>query len=428
MRAAGAAPVCAVCRCAAGYGAHWQVVGRCTVEGAPVSVQCGLRCGPFIAPVFAALLASACSAPQAQQPLLAPAPDSPIAVAGAPGNVAVGEVNEDAKPDLVVASARGITVLLGQGDGRFRAAPGSPLEVPDRSTEMVLRDLTGDGKLDLALANHDTYGVMLLFGDGNGRFALAPHSPVIMKEGRHPHTHGLHAGDLNGDGKLDLVTVNSDDNDVSVAFGDGKGGFTRAASPFAVGPSPYPGALGDLNGDGHLDIIATSTARRTTRQEASTLALTVLFGNGRGDFRGQPVPSRTALPWFVAIADVNGDRKPDLVATHAERSELTVLVGDGKGGFTETTGSPFDLGHAAWHLAIADVNGDGKDDVAAAAGDGVRVLLGDGRGGFQPAPGSPFATGEGTWQLAVGDVNGDGKPDVVTSNLESDSVSVLLAQ
>jgi len=400
----------------------------CQLTNKPVNLKVGRRCGSSFATVFAGLLVIACSAPQAQRPLLAPAPDSPFAVAGAPGNLAVGEVNEDAKPDLVVASSHGITVLLGQGDGRFRVAPGSPIKVPDRSTELVLRDLTGDGKVDLALANHDTYGVILLFGDGTGGFTLAPHSPVIMKEGQHPHTHGLHAGDLNGDGRLDLVTVNSDDDDVSVAFGDGRGGFTRAASSFAVGPSPYPGALGDLNGDGHLDVIATSTARRTPQQEASTRALTVLFGDGRGDFRGEPVPLRTVLPWFVAVADVNGDSTSDLVATHAERSELTVLVGDGRGGFTETTGSPFDLGHATWHVAIADMNGDGKADVAAAAGEGVRLLLGDGRGGFRPAPGSPFATGKGTWQLAVGDVNGDGKPDVVTSSLEGDSVTVLLAQ
>jgi hypothetical protein len=339
-------------------------------------------------------------------------------------------VDQDGKPDLVVTSGRdrSITGLLGQGDGRFRAARGSPLKVPDAPDEMVLLELNGDGKLDLAIANHDSYGVMVLFGDGNGGFALAPHSPIVMKEGQHPHTHGLNAGDLNGDGKLDLVTVNSDDNDVSVAFGDGKGDFTRSPSPFAVGQSPYPGALGDLNGDGHLDIIATSTARRTPQREAATGALTVLFGDGKGGFRRGPVPLRTVWPWFVAVADVNGDRKPDLVATHAERSELTVLVGDGKGGFTETTGSPFDLGHAAWNVAIADVNGDGRADVVAAAGDGVRVMLGDGRGGFQIAPGSPFSAGKGAWRLAVGDVNGDGKPDVATSNLESNSVTVLLGQ
>jgi hypothetical protein len=375
-----------------------------------------------------ALLLSACSAPQAQRPLLAPAPGSPIAVAGAPASIAIGKVNEDEKLDLVVTSAHGITVLLGQGDGRFRAAPGSPIKVPERSSEMVLRDFTGDGKVDVALASHDSYGVTLFFGDGDGGFALAPHSSVIMKEGQHPHTHGLHAGDLNGDGIVDLVTINSDDNDVSVAFGDGKGGFTRADSSFAVGRGPYPGAVGDLNGDGHLDVITTSTDRRTPQQGASTPGLTVLFGNGRGGFHVEPVPLRTRHPGFVAVADVNGDRVPDLAATHLERSELTILVGDGRGRFTETTGSPFDLGHSAWYMAVADVNGDGKADVAAAAGEGVRLMLGDGRGGFRRAPGSPFATGKGAWQLAVGDVNGDGKPDVITSNLESDSVTILLAQ
>jgi hypothetical protein len=137
---------------------------------------------------------------------------------------------------------------------------------------------------------------------------------------------------------------------------------------------------------------------------------------------------RTNSPGFVVAADVNGDRRPDLVATHLERRELTILTGDGKGGFEETAGSPFDLGHASWHCAVADINGDGNADVAAAAGDGVRVMLGDGRGGFHPAPGSPFATGKGSWQLAVGDVNGDAKPDVVTSDLEGHSVTILLGQ
>ncbi len=385
-----------------------------------------LRCGPSLATVLA-LLASACQANRTSGSLLTPAPGSPIDVSGNPGSVAIGDVNGDARPDVVAMIARGMIVLLGQGDGRFRAAPSSPVQVPDGTTEMVLGDLTGDGKLDLALASHDSYGVTLLFGDGHGAFALAPHSPVIMKEGQHAHTHGLHAGDLNGDGTLDLVTVNSDDHDVSIALGDGKGSFTRGDSSFAVGSSPYPGALGDLNGDGHLDIIATSTGRHSPQEEASSNALTALFGDGRGVFRGELVPLRTVLPGFVAVADLNRDAKPDLVATHLERRELSVLVGDGKGGFTETADSPFDLGHAAWHVAIADLNGDGMGDVIAAAGD-VRVLLGDGQGGFAPAPGSPFATREGTWQLAVGDLNGDAKPDVVTTNLEGKSVTVLLAQ
>lgn len=365
---------------------------------------------------------------QSQKPLFAPAPGSPITVAGGPGNVTMGDVNNDGKLDLVVASGRGrsITVLLGQGNGQFRAAGSGAGSVPDSPSEMALGDFNSDRKPDLALASHDSYGVVVLLGDGRGGFALAPNSPVMMKEGRHPHTHGLAAGDLNGDGKLDLVTANNADSDIAVVFGDGRGGFSRApGSPFAVGKAPYPLALGDVNGDGHLDIVATSTMHGNAQ---SSFSLTILVNDGRGSFRRSQAAVRTADPWYVAIGDVNKDRYPELVSTHWERNELTVLSGDGRGNFTEISGSPFDLGHGAWRVAIADVNRDNNADVVAAAGTGVRVLLGNGQGGFKPAPGSPFPTGKGSWRLAIGDVNGDGKLDLATSNLESDSVSILLGQ
>jgi hypothetical protein len=154
--------------------------------------------------------------------------------------------------------------------------------------------------------------------------------------------------------------------------------------------------------------------------------LTLLVGDGRGGFRTSQAPLRTGEPWFVAIGDVNGDRKPDLVVTHHELRQLTVLLGDVSGRFREAGGSPLNLGHNAWQIVLADVNRDGRTDLIAAAGDGVRVMLGDGSGGFQPAPHSPFATGRGTWRLATGDVNRDGKIDMVTSNSESNTVSVLL--
>jgi hypothetical protein len=368
----------------------------------------------------------------ADTPLLVPADGSPIGVARGPANVAAGDVNKDGRPDLVVTSTRSlrVTILLGQGDGRLAQMPAGAFAVPESPDEMALGDVNGDGSVDLALASHESYGVVLLLGDGRGSFRPAPSSPIVMKDGRQPHTHGLGIADFNGDGNADLVTVNSnDDNDVAVALGDGHGRFVRAAgSPFAVGPGPYPLALGDLDADGNVDMVVTSTGFRNGLGPVAVSGLTALFGDGRGGFRRSEIPLRTGHTWFVAIGDVNGDRKLDLVATHGEDRLLSVLLGDGRGSFTERSGSPFDLGQRAWYVGFVDLNRDGNRDLVAAADSGVRALLGDGRGAFAPAPGSPFATGKGTWRLAVADVNADGKSDVATSNLDSDSVTVLLGR
>ena len=368
-----------------------------------------------------------------QQSLFKNAPGSPIPIPGGPGNVLIGDMNNDRKLDLVVACgrARNVLVLPGKGDGQF-GAPISPMgqtTVPDSPGEMALGDVNGDGKLDLAIASHDSYGVVLLLGDGKGGLSIAPTSPVVMKLGQHPHTHGLSLADMNRDNKLDLITVNSSDNDVSIALGDGRGNFVRAPqSPFPVGPSPYPFAIGDVNNDGWPDIVATATATGPARRQQLPFsrALTLLLSDGKGGFASRQLPLRTGEPWFAAIADLNGDGKADIVATHHEQNAMTVMIGDGRGGFAEARLSPFDFGHSVFHVAAGEVNHDGKMDLVAAGGDSLRIMLGDGRGGFSSAV--PVSVGQGVWRLAMADLNEDGRIDVVTSNSGSNSVSVLLGE
>jgi hypothetical protein len=338
-------------------------------------------------------------------------------------------MNNDRKLDLVGACARtrSITVLVGRGDGQFGAAL-SNTTLAESPSEIAAGDLNGDGKLDVAVTSHDSYGVTLLTGDGKGGLAIAPASPFMMKQGQHPHTHGLALADINHDNKLDLITCNNADNDISLALGDGRGYFTRVSQSLPVGPSPYPFATGDVNNDGWLDIVATASATGPSRREQLPLsrALTLLLSDGKGGLAPRQLPLRTGEPWFAAIADLNGDNRPDIVATHHEQNALTVMIGDGHGGFTEANGSPFDFGVSLYQLITTDVDRDGRADVVATSGDSVRVLLGDGHGAFKP--GASIPVGPGAWRMAAADVNGDGAVDVVTSNSESNSLSVLLGK
>ena len=288
--------------------------------------------------------------------------------------------------------------------------------------------MNGDNKLDVAVASHDSYGVVLLAGDGKGGLAKAPASRIVMKLGQHPHTHGLAAADINRDNQLDLITCNSADNDISLAFGDGRGNFTRAPQSFPVGPSPYPFGVGDVNNDGFPDIVATATATGPARREQLPLsrALTLLLSDGKGGLAPRQLPLRTGEPWFAAIADLNRDGKADIVATHHEISALTVMIGDGRGGFTEANGSPFDFGVSLYQFIIADVDHDAMMDIVGTSGDSIRVLRGDGRGVFKPAASIPV--GPGAWRMGMADLNGDGAVDCVTSNSEGNSLSVLLGR
>ncbi len=352
-----------------------------------------------------------------------PAPSSPLRIPGGGHSFVAGDVNKDGNVDLAVAENNKLTVMLGDGKGGFAPAPGTPTPVSGVGGEMLLADFNGDGILDFAGSHHDRYEVVVMLGRGDGTFTNAPGSPFSARSpGKRPHTHALAAADVNRDGSLDLITANNEDGDLSVLLGNGRGGFTQArGSPFPCGPSPYPVALADLNGDDKLDIVVPNTAPGPT-------TITVLLGDGSGQFRAAPQSPFKAndRAYFVAVANLNGDGKPDIVATHDDASIATLHLGDSKGNFVQAKNSPLELGNRAWSVVPIDLNGDGKIDLAFGAERGVAVFLGDGRGGFKRAPGSPFRTGRGTWRIEVIDVNHDGKPDFITNNVESNDISILL--
>ncbi len=375
--------------------------------------------------VVVVVLALGSPAQQQHSPLFTPAPGSPFPVGTNPNDVILVDVNGDGMLDILTANevSNDISVLLGKGDGGFHPAPGSPVSVGPTPHLLAAGKLNDGRDLALAATSHDSNDVVVLLGDGNGGFSPAPGSPFAALREAPPHNHGLALVDVNGDRSIDIIATNQDDNSVSVLLGDGRGGFqATAGSPFAVGRMPYLPALGDLNRDNNLDI-AVPNARDDN--------VTVLLGDGKGGYtaaRGSPYPVE-ARPYNATLGDVNGDGNADLVTTHSETSLVTILLGDGRGGFKKAPGSPFDAEQRGWKVFLGDVNGDSNTDlVTSGVGDAVTVLLGNGRGKFTRASFSPLAVGGGPWGLALGDLNGDGKLDIVTANSESNDVTVLLQE
>jgi hypothetical protein len=175
--------------------------------------------------------------------------------------------------------------------------------------------------------------------------------------------------------------------------------------------------IGDLNGDDKPDLVVANVNYGSSN-------VSVLLGNGDGSFGVGTEYGTGNDPISVAIGDLNGDGKQDLAVANHAANTASVLVGNGDGSFGLKT--DFGTGVSPSSVAIGDLNGDVKPDLAVASHDAntVSVLLGSGDGSFEVK--TDYGTGSGPSSVAIGDMNGDGNPDLAVSNNSSNTVSVLL--
>jgi hypothetical protein len=360
-------------------------------------------------------------------------------------SVAVADLNGDGHPDLVVANPcefnnqcdlGGVTVLLGNGDGSFQA----PVTYSSGGYDpfsVAIGDVNGDGHPDLVVANWcqdqqcdgDYQGeVGVLLGNGDGTFQ----PPVSFSSGGMLAT-GIAVGDVNGDGFADLVVSNLYGT-VTVFLSNGNGTFQSPISYSSGGVDAGSIAIADLNGDGRPDLVVGNDC---SDYNCTYSSVGVLLGDGHGDFQGPVVyTSGQNQARSIAVADVNGDGYPDLVVANdpcgnsgdCGHNTATVLLGNGDGTFQAAVGYP--AGNAV-SVAIGDVNGDGYPDMILAnetcGAKGctkglVSIMLGNGDGTFQSLV-SYSSGGYSASSAAIADLNGDGRPDLIVANDDASAKS-----
>lgn len=301
-----------------------------------------------------------------------------------PTYAVVGDFNGDGKLDLATANAddNTVSILLGKGDGTFQPATAYPVSL--YSTALAAADFNRDGKLDLAVNDGGSDTVSILLGNGDGTFQ----THVDYATGSMPQD--VAVGDYNQDGKLDLAVNDLNCANppscgpgmVSILLGNGDGTFQTHVE-YTTGPSPDSVTAGDLNGDGILDLVTASGTY------GANDTVSVLLGNGDGTFQPNVDYTTGTAPTFVALGDFNGDRKIDLAVANAGSNSVSILLGKGDGTFRPHI--DFAAGTTANGIAAGDFNGDGRLDLAVAdlsSANTVFVLL-------QTPPGQVLPPGSG---------------------------------
>jgi hypothetical protein len=367
-----------------------------------------------------------------------------LATRKTPLSLTIEDFDGDGKPDLAVVNANDGTVSVFRNiSSTGSTSPGSFATKVDFATGMTpcgirSADIDGDGMPDLIIVNAESNTLSVLRNTttcgtiDSSSFA----AKVDFPTGSYPTC--VAVGDLDGDGKIDLAITNYSDNTLTLLRNTSNAGniTTGSFAPAVVLPTesnPESIAIGNLDSDSKPELIVANNGANTV----SVFGNTCTVGNLTISGFATKVDFATGLgPIDVAIADVDGDGRPDIAVVNNVSNTISLLRNTGSGSINP--GSlcakvDFETGMAPRSIAIGDINGDNKPDLAVtnSSSGTVSIYCGTGTAGgissFSLAAKTDWTTGTNPFGAAVGDLDGDGRPDLAVANNGSDSVSVFLS-
>lgn len=344
-------------------------------------------------------------------------------------SLAVGDLNNDARPDLVVSGGDSNTFYtLLNNSGTFPSSIATTFQAFDfRVRSIAIGQVIGDGNLDIVVAGSGSFSdsfsaAAALVGNGTGNFSNA--NVFLSPTGISPSS--VIIADFNGDGGNDLATTNSSSNDVSVLLHNNSDRF--GPNTFPTSASPTAIAVADFNGDGNLDTVTAALQPPS----GSSSNLLISFGNGIGGVSSTQIVGVASLVQAIVASDLNNDSRTDLItatASNSSNSPSTISVylhnGNNAGMFPFPPTTSFNLSFSVRFIIVGDFNNDGRRDLIATSTNSnlIAVLLGTESGVFA-AP-VTFASPVSNAVVTAGDFNNDGKLDLAVAGISSTGAGAI---
>jgi hypothetical protein len=326
---------------------------------------------------------------------------------------ATADFDGDGRQDVVIGNEQSGVVSIFHGDAAGGLGARQDLEwttIPVTQSFVAATDVEGDGDADVLIGVGSDNSVLLYRNDGGGTFTQKYLASVTAPR-------AAAAVDLDGDGDRDLLVLSSTNAGVYVLKANGDGTYAgKIKYSTGTSSSPRAMALADVNGDGKIDVI---TANYGTNNAS------VLRGNGDGSFQAAVTVTASGIskPVDVSAGDVDGDGDVDFALANNGSSDVQLFLNGGSGSFT--AGLSRAAGSSTRAVRIADLNGDGRADIAAVAStsNSLSLFLGTGGGAFMPTATVGVSTSPRA--IALGDLDGDGRPDLAVPSYNSNDVTVL---